>query len=130
MNQLESDLLAIRDPRNGQQVVTLVVQPHRDFHGDQTKHGPDLIVGYNAGYRSSWKSPLGEFPKRVFGDNTEPWSGDHSVDYRHVPGVLLSNREITLEEPALVDLTVAILDEFGIPKTPEMIGQDCLGDRK
>jgi len=24
-------------------------------------------------------------------------------------------------------LTVAVLDEYGIPKPPEMIGQDCLG---
>ena len=51
------------------------------------------------------------------------------MDHRLVPGVLLTNRNITLEEPALYDLTVAILDEYGIPKTEEMIGEDCLGDR-
>ena len=33
-----------------------------------------------------------------------------------------------MEEPALYDLTVAILDEYGIDKPPEMIGEDCLGD--
>ena len=49
------------------------------------------------------------------------------MDYRLVPGVLVSNRKITLEDPALYDLTVAVLDEYGIPKLPEMIGQDCLG---
>ena len=51
----------------------------------------------------------------------------HAVDYRHVPGVLLSNRKITMDDPALYDLTVAILDEYGIAKLPEMIGGDCLG---
>ena len=126
--QLERDLLEMVDPRNEQQVVTLVVNSRRDLHGPLAGSGPDLIVGYNWGYRSSWKSPLGEFPKQVFEDNTQPWSGDHSVDYRHVPGVLISNRPITLEQPALYDLTVAILDEYGVPKPEEMIGEDCLGD--
>jgi hypothetical protein len=31
-----------------------------------------------------------------------------------------------MENPALYDLTVAVLDEFGIEKLPEMIGSDCL----
>ena len=51
------------------------------------------------------------------------------MDYRLVPGVLITNRPITLDAPALYDLTVAILDEYGVEKPEEMIGQDCLGDR-
>lgn len=126
LDKLEADLLAMRDPRTDQNVVTLVLQTQRDFQGPHVAIGPDIIVGYNWGYRTSWKSPLGEFPKKIFEDNMDPWSGDHSVDYRHVPGVLLSNRKITLDSPALYDLTVAILDEYGIAKPSEMIGQDCL----
>ena len=125
--QIERRLLELRDPRNGQQAVSLVVQTHRDFHGSQIDIGPDIIVGYNRGYRSSWDSPLGEFPKPIFVDNPDPWSGDHLGDYRHVPGVLLTNKKITLDEPALYDLTVAVLDEYGVAKPPEMIGRDCLG---
>ena len=97
------------------------------FHGEYADDGPDIVVGYNWGYRSSWTSPLGEFPKQIFTDNIEAWSGDHSVDYRLVPGVLIANRPIMLDEPALYDLTVAVLDEYGVEKTDEMIGQDCLG---
>jgi predicted AlkP superfamily phosphohydrolase/phosphomutase len=126
--ELERELLAMRDPQDDQQVVTLVVRTDRDFHGRVIEDGPDIIVGYNWGYRSSWKSPLGEFPKGLYVDNLDAWSGDHSVDYRHVPGVLLSNRKITLEEPALYDLTVAILDHYGIEKPSQMIGNDCLGE--
>jgi predicted AlkP superfamily phosphohydrolase/phosphomutase len=129
LDGLERDLLALRDPRNGQQVVTQVTRTHRDFHGPHVDRGPDIVVGYNWGYRSSWKSPLGEFPKGVFEDNRDAWSGDHSVDPRLVPGVLISNKRITLDSPALYDLTVAILDEYGVAKTPEMIGKDCLGER-
>ena len=126
LDQLEADLLAMKDSRNGQNPVTLVVQTRRDFEGPPVGAGPDMIVGYNWGYRSSWKSPLGEFPRQIVVDNHDPWSGDHSIDHRLVPGVLISNQEITLDNPALYDLTVAVLDEFGVSKLPAMIGQDCL----
>ena len=84
------------------------------------------MVGYDRGYRSSWDSPLGQFPHGVFVDNDETWSGDHAIDYRLVPGVLLTNRRIAIEAPALHDLTVAVLDEFGVAPLPEMIGRDAL----
>jgi predicted AlkP superfamily phosphohydrolase/phosphomutase len=126
LDRLEADLLGMRDPRTGLAPVTLVVQTRRDFKGSNIDVGPDIIVGYNRGYRTSWASPLGEFPRGVFVDNAEPWSGDHCVDYRLVPGVLISNRKITLPNPALYDLTVAVLDEYGAPKADGMIGRDCL----
>jgi hypothetical protein len=128
LDQLERDLLEMVDPRNGNHAVTKVVRTHRDFHGPYIDVGPDIIVGYNWGYRSSWDSPLGSFPREIFVDNLDEWSGDHAMDNRLVPGVLLTNKKITLDEPALYDLTVAILDEYGVPKTEEMIGDDCLGD--
>jgi len=127
LDRLEADLLGMRDPRNGIAPVTLVVQTKRDFKGGHADSGPDIIVGYNRGYRTSWASPLGEFPRGVFIDNRQAWSGDHAIDYRLVPGVLISNRKITLADPALYDLTVAVLDEYGVQKPPEMIGRDCLG---
>jgi predicted AlkP superfamily phosphohydrolase/phosphomutase len=124
--RLESDLLDLRDPRNGQNAVSLVLVAGRDYPLDADENSPDLIVGYARGYRTSWQSPLGEFPREIFLDNLDPWSGDHSVDHREVPGILVSNRRITLSEPALHDLTVAVLAEFGVPRPPEMRGRDCL----
>ena len=88
---------------------------------------PDIIVGYGRGYRSSWQSPLGQFPEGLIELNKDPWSGDHAMDPRSVPGVLLSNCPITLEQPSLQDLTVSVLDEYEIEKLPGMTGQDCLG---
>lgn len=128
LDRLEADLLAVRDPLTGAQVVTKLTRPGRDLHGPFKGNGPDLLVGYGWGFRSSWESPLGSFPRQVFVDNLDAWSGDHCIDHRLVPGVLLSNRRITLEAPALQDLTAAVLDEYGIPPLPEMIGEDCLGD--
>jgi predicted AlkP superfamily phosphohydrolase/phosphomutase len=129
LEQLERDLLEMVDPRHGRRAVSLVINSRRDLHGPLSDDGPDLLVGYSWGYRSSWKSPMGGFPKEIFTDNDEAWSGDHSMDSRLVPGVLIANRPITLDAPALYDLTVAILDEYGVEKPEEMIGRDCLGDR-
>ena len=127
LDRLEADLLAMVDERNGRSPVSLVYRSREALRGPYADEAPDIVVGYSRGYRSSWESPLGEFPRGVFGDNDEAWSGDHQNDYRLVPGVLLTNREITLPEPALYDVTAAVLDEFGLPPGPEMIGEDAIG---
>jgi predicted AlkP superfamily phosphohydrolase/phosphomutase len=126
MDRLEADLLAMVDPRTGRHPVSLVVRPRRDFKGADKAEGPDLLVGYSLGYRVSWESPLGDFPAAIFVDNPEPWSADHCVDHRIVPGVLLTNGRITLDDPRLLDLTVAVLQAYGVEPLPEMIGRNCL----
>jgi bisphosphoglycerate-independent phosphoglycerate mutase (AlkP superfamily) len=85
------------------------------------------LVGYNRGYRAGWKTILGSFPAEVLEDNMNPWSGDHCMDYTLVPGVLLSNRKIALENPALTDIAPTILGEFGIPKGDGMMGRSVFG---
>ena len=40
-----------------------------------------------------------------------------------IPGILVANRKIRAESPALYDLTATILDIFGVPKTKDMIGE-------
>ena len=124
LDRLEADLLAMVDDRNGRSPVRLVYRAHAELHGPYVEDAPDIIVGYDRGYRSSWESMLGEFPREIFIDNIEAWSGDHQNDYRLVPGVLLTNRRITLDEPALYDVTIGLLDEFGVAPLPEMIGED------
>jgi bisphosphoglycerate-independent phosphoglycerate mutase (AlkP superfamily) len=49
------------------------------------------------------------------------------MDYTKVPGVLLSNRKIDAQSPALTDIAPTILAEFGITKTKEMLGQSVFG---
>lgn len=128
IDQLEKDMLEFKDPRNGNNVITLAVKSRREFSGPHIDVGPDIVVGYNRGYRVSWESPLGEFPKDIIVDNDDAWSGDHANDYRLVPGVLLTNKKITLDSPSLYDLTVTVLDEFGVAPLPEMKGKDCIGE--
>ncbi len=127
LNRLEKDLLEMEDPVRKRHPVSQVTQTHRDFHGPYIENAPDIIVGYNWGYRCSWESPLGSFPEELYPENSDPWSGDHCMDSRIIPGVLVTNQRITLDQPALYDLTVAVLDEFGVSPLPGMIGRDCIG---
>lgn len=126
LDELEKALLGMKDPRNNRSPVSLVVRSRRDLHGPEKDHGPDILVGYSRGYRVSWESPLGSFPKDVFLDNPSPWSGDHCMDYREVPGILVTNRRITISSPTLADLTVSLLHEYGIAPMKEMIGKNVL----
>ncbi len=84
---------------------------------------PDILIGYNRGYRSSWETALGKVPKGLFGDNMKRWSGTHLWDYKLVPGIVLSNKKIKKKDPALIDIAPTILAEFGIEKNNDMIGE-------
>ena len=123
MAEIRAKLLAVQDPKAKQPVITRVDLASEAYQGPYAKEGPDLVVGYNRGYRAGWQTILGAFPPEVLEDNTNPWSGDHCMDYTLVPGVLLSNRKIAAEAPALTDIAPTILAEFGISKAKGMIGQ-------
>jgi predicted AlkP superfamily phosphohydrolase/phosphomutase len=123
IRELKQKLLTVRDPQSSLEVITRVDIATEAYQGPYAQSGPDLLVGYNRGYRAGWKTILGAFPPDVLEDNTNPWSGDHCMDYTLVPGVLLSNRKIAASTPALTDIAPTILAEFGIPKSKDMMGQ-------
>jgi predicted AlkP superfamily phosphohydrolase/phosphomutase len=122
-DKLIRELTAVIDPATGEPPVSAVWKREQIYHGSALEKAPDLIIGYNTGYRASWETVLGKFPEKLITPNLDKWAGDHCVDYRLVPGVLLSNRKIALENPALYDLTPTILAEFGIPKPDYMVGK-------
>jgi predicted AlkP superfamily phosphohydrolase/phosphomutase len=120
--ELTQKLLAVRDPKTSAPVITRMDVAAQVYQGPYARSGPDVIVGYNRGYRAGWKTILGAFPPDVLEDNSNPWSGDHCMDSSLVPGALLSNRSIPDPAPALTDIAPTILAEFGIPKTRDMMG--------
>jgi predicted AlkP superfamily phosphohydrolase/phosphomutase len=122
IRELKQKLLTVRDPQSKLAVITRVDIATEAYQGPYAQTGPDLLIGYNRGYRAGWKTILGAFPPDVLEDNTNPWSGDHCMDYTLVPGVLLSNRKIATSAPALTDIAPTILAEFGIPRSKDMIG--------
>jgi predicted AlkP superfamily phosphohydrolase/phosphomutase len=129
MREIRDKLVTVRDPKDNSQVISRIDLASEVYQGPYTHSGPDALVGYNRGYRAGWTTILGAFPPDVLEDNTNPWSGDHCMDYTKVPGVLLSNRKIALDAPALTDIAPTILAEYGIAKTKEMLGQSVFRGR-
>ena len=129
LREIRQKLLEVRDPKDGSQVITRIDLASEVYQGPYARTGPDALVGYNRGYRSGWKTILGAFPADVLEDNTNAWSGDHCMDFTKVPGVLLSNRKIEAQAPALTDMAPTILSEFGIAKTKDMMGQSVFQSR-
>ncbi|MGB2691458.1 MAG: alkaline phosphatase family protein [Thermodesulfobacteriota bacterium] len=124
LDEISEKLLKIRDPKNGEQVISRVYRASEVYSGPHLDDAPDLVVGYNAGYRASWETVLGSFPKETLRDNTEKWSGDHLMEARLVPGIVISNKKIQAQSPALYDIAPTILSEFDIPKQEGMIGNN------
>lgn len=126
LDQIAQSLLNTRDPRTGQHPVSKIVFTHREYAPDCLAWAPDLIIGFNKGYRISWESPLGEFAEHIYNDNVDAWSADHCVDSDCVPATLATNLSITHPQPALQDLTVSVLNYFGIHAPGCMQGHGCL----
>jgi predicted AlkP superfamily phosphohydrolase/phosphomutase len=122
LQKISARLQASRDPQNGKPMVGGVTLTHTEFHGDMLDHGPDMIIGYMPGFRSSWQTVLGAVPAAIVEDNTDAWRADHCIDSRYVPGVLISNRKSRSADPHLYDLTVSLLEQFGIGPGAGMIG--------
>lgn len=122
VNKIAEKLREARDPDNGKPMVGGLTLPHRDFHGDMLDGAPEILVGYMPGYRSSWQTVLGGVPAVTVEDNKGEWRADHSIDSRFVPGVLISNRKSRAADPHLYDLTVSLMQQFGISPSAGMIG--------
>lgn len=125
--ELADRLTQVVDPQNGERVISRVLRAKDVYSGPYANDGPDLIVAYSKNYRASWETVLGGFPTGdPVLDNTDAWSGDHCVDSSFVPGVLLCNRAITTETPALEDFAPTILKQFGVNVPAEMTGKNLL----
>ena len=55
------------------------------------ENAPDLIIGFNEGFRMDWNSPIGKLSNEVIFDNDREWKADHLIDPKFVPGVLFSS---------------------------------------
>jgi predicted AlkP superfamily phosphohydrolase/phosphomutase len=128
MVEISTKLLAIRDLETGKQVISRVYRAEDIYKGPYVKEAPDLIIGYNKGFRASTETVLGKFPKELLKNNMDKWSGDHLIEDKFVPGILLSNKKIQTANPALYDIAPTILAEFGIPKQEWMVGMQIFNN--
>ncbi|MDT8409461.1 MAG: alkaline phosphatase family protein, partial [Wenzhouxiangellaceae bacterium] len=79
------------DEASGEAVVRRVFDGLEIYPGaEDNDEAPDLVVGYQRGYRASWQTTLGAVPGALMEPNAQKWSGDHCIDPALVPGVLFS----------------------------------------
>ncbi|MCK4413105.1 MAG: alkaline phosphatase family protein [Candidatus Eisenbacteria sp.] len=120
--ELVETLSGLKDPETGRVGILRVYDGAEIFRGPYRRNGPDLIVGYNVGYRASWDGAVGAADGHVFADNIKSWSGDHCIDPFTVPGIFFSNRKIKTDYPGIMDFAPTVLDLFGIDKPAHMDG--------
>ncbi|RKY19351.1 MAG: nucleotide pyrophosphatase [Planctomycetota bacterium] len=124
VRELIAKLKQLRDPKDDRAAILDVFAATDFFTGPYRFDAPDLIIGYDGGFRNSWDCATGAVPEHVFSDNTKSWSGDHCVDPRIVPGVFFSNMKLKTETPNLMDMAPSVLALFGQEAPKYMQGSD------
>jgi hypothetical protein len=128
--ELKHKLEALRDPVSGELVVKEAFLTGDLHSGPYADLAPEILVGYEKGFRHSWDCATGAVSRDVFTDNTKSWSGDHCVDPRLVPGVFWCNRKISTDAPSILDLAPTALDLFGVPIPRYMQGKSLFAPRE
>jgi predicted AlkP superfamily phosphohydrolase/phosphomutase len=117
-------MAALRGLRDGGEVaVNEAFDTAKLYSGPYLQNAPDLLIGFNGGYRTSWDGATGVVAGPVFEDNVKAWSGDHCIDPRLVPGILFASRKIDRDDPSLVDVAPTLLRLFGLDPPPHMDGK-------
>jgi predicted AlkP superfamily phosphohydrolase/phosphomutase len=123
-DEIAEKLARLTDPdRNNQAAVKQVYNALKIYTGPYKQESPDLLVGFDKGYRASWETAIGQVTEKIFHNNTKAWSGDHCMDHSVVPGVLFCSRPISAEKPRLMDIGPTVLDMFGVDIPAYMDGR-------
>jgi len=125
VDEIASKLVEVRDPETDRQVVIRARKTRNCYSGPEVASAPDIIVGYQRGFRASWQTALGVIPDELLSTNEHKWSGDHCMDASVVPGTFLINRRARTGAN-LCDVTATILDAFGVPVPEDLDGKTML----
>lgn len=126
--ELADKLSGLRDTDRDHLAVRTAWPSDSLYNGPYLDAAPDVIVGYEDGYRASWDAAVGKITSEVFEDNQKAWSGDHCIDPHLVPGVLFCNRKINAENPGIEDMAPTALDLFGIKPPAYMEGKPVFSE--
>jgi predicted AlkP superfamily phosphohydrolase/phosphomutase len=127
--ELAGKLQGLKDTEKGEVGISHVYDRDVLPSGPYKENCPDLIIGYNQGYRASWDSVTGIVGSPVFEDNLKAWSGDHCIDPALVPGVFFCNKPVANKTPAIIDVAPTVLNLFGIQAPAHMDGKSLLDSR-
>ena len=122
-DEIAGRLTGLVDPQTGTSAIKQTYVTGKVYRGPYKEQAPDLIPGYQRGYRVSWETAIGRGTEAVFHDNTKAWSGDHCIDPSLIPGVLFCNHPVASERCRLLDIGPTVLDLFGVPVPEHMDGK-------
>ncbi len=115
-------MTGLKDPKTGETAVVRVHDKEVAYQGPYRDTAPDLVIGYNRGYRVGWDTAIGKVTGSVFHDNTKAWSGDHCIEPSLIPGVMFCSHKVLSESPRLMDLGPTALELFGVEVPENMDG--------
>ena len=125
-DEIISNLQAFKDIENNNTPIYRAYKNEEIYKGNFALNGPDIVVGFNAGYRMAWETALGGLSKSTIYNNTKVWNGDHLTDPSFVQGMLISNIKLNIGEASQMDVAPTILDAVGIRIPDEMDGKSLL----
>lgn len=126
VSELIEKLESLRDPTNDMQVVNRAYRREEIYSGSMIEDAPDIVVGFNPGYRMGWQTAIGGFTGEVLGDNSKHWRGDHLFDPQFVPGVIFSNSRLNTQNPSQTDIAPTIVEVLGIKTSIAFDGQTII----
>jgi predicted AlkP superfamily phosphohydrolase/phosphomutase len=110
--KIQAGLQAWQGP-DGKPVFNKVYLRQEAFSGPFLKYGPDLVLGYTAGYRASPETGLGKWGDQAIIDNLGHWEADHCIDSQLVPGVIFSNRSLAdFPKPTFRDIPAMTVGKY------------------
>jgi predicted AlkP superfamily phosphohydrolase/phosphomutase len=124
--EIASRLEGLIDPKNGKNAVKKAYLGKEIYQGPKSGEAPDIIVGFNPGYRMAWQTAVGGLTPQVFDDNTKRWNGDHLIDPSFVPGCLFTNAKLKASSASQLDIAATVLDAEGVAVPQDMDGRSLL----
>ena len=113
--EISEKLKELHDDIENSRAVRDVYLSDEIYQGPYVNEAPDLIVGFQSGYRASWSCATGAISPDIIEDNEKYWSGDHCINPLDVPGIFFCNRKIENTQPSIMDIGPTAMDLFGVP---------------
>ncbi|HSR52686.1 MAG TPA: alkaline phosphatase family protein [Acidobacteriota bacterium] len=121
VDEIQKKIVEFRDPDTDEKVLVNAYFYKDIYTGDNMDHAGDIQLSFATGYRTSWQTALGAVPPNIIVANLKKWSGDHCAsDVFQTAGFLVSNRPITNQEVAIIDVAPTLYQVFGVD-IPERI---------
>jgi predicted AlkP superfamily phosphohydrolase/phosphomutase len=124
--KIAKDLASAKDPDTGEKIVRAVYNARDIYSQHHVEDAPDLVVGFEVGYRMSWQTAIGGTPRGLTELNLKKWSGDHIVDPSIVPGIFFSNEKVKKKTPRGIDIAPTVLRAFGIKGDKDITGESLI----